>query len=101
MKIYIASPYTNGNQAENVRAQLDVFHLLLKAGYIPFAPLLSHFVEIVHPHLYDDWMVYDLAWLSVCDGVLRLPGESPGADVEVEHAKKLNIPVFYSINDLI
>ncbi|GAG05287.1 unnamed protein product, partial [marine sediment metagenome] len=33
-------------------------------------------------------------WLEVCDCVLRLPGESAGADLEVERAKELGIPVY-------
>lgn len=32
---------------------------------------------------------------------LRLPGESSGADREEEFARKLGIPVFYSISELI
>jgi hypothetical protein len=35
------------------------------------------------------------------DPLLRLPGESSGADAEVEYAKAHNIPVFYNKADLI
>ena len=101
MKIYIASPYTNGDQAANVRVQLEAMHLLMKAGHLPFAPLLSHFAQIVYPKLYNDWMIYDMGWLEACDAVLRLPGESPGADLEVKHAKLLHIPISYNIDDFI
>ena len=41
----------------------------------------------------------DLEWVSCSDAVLRLPGESAGADREVQHAKSLNIPVYYSIEE--
>jgi hypothetical protein len=34
------------------------------------------------------------------DAVLRLPGESTGADVEVAYAEGLNLPVFYSIDEI-
>ena len=30
-------------------------------------------------------MALDLALLERCDGLVRLPGESPGADRELEH----------------
>jgi hypothetical protein len=36
----------------------------------------------------------------MCDAILRLPGESAGADEEVKLAKELGKPVFYSIVDL-
>ena len=49
---------------------------------------------------YDFWLAYDMEWLKVCDCVLRLDGESPGADKEDELAKKLGIPVYYSIGEL-
>jgi len=41
-----------------------------------------------------------MEWITVCDCVLRLEGESPGADAEVVLAKKKGIPVFYSIDEL-
>jgi len=36
-----------------------------------------------------------------CNAVLRLPGESKGADAEVALAEENGIDVFYSIEDLI
>ena len=38
--------------------------------------------------------------MLMCDAVLRLPGESKGADNEVRVAKANKIPVFYSIDAL-
>jgi hypothetical protein len=35
-----------------------------------------------------------------CDCVLRLPGESSGADAEISLAQEHDIPVFYSIEDV-
>ena len=94
--IYIASPYTLGDVAQNVRAQQDVFNWLRDAGYMPFAPLLSHFQHITHPRPHEDWMEYDLHWLEACDAVIRLVGESAGADQETAHAESLGIPVIYA-----
>jgi hypothetical protein len=45
-------------------------------------------------------MELDNEWVLRCDALLRLPGESQGADAEVELAKKHGIPVFYSIEEL-
>lgn len=100
MRIYIASPYTLGDCAVNVRRQIDVFTRLLEMGHTPFAPLLSHFVHLVHPQEYDKWLEWDFAWLDVCDCVLRLDGESKGADMEVKRAKEKGIRVIYSIDEL-
>ena len=100
-KVYIASPYTIGDVAVNVRAQLQVFDILADNGFCPFAPLLSHFQHMYHPRPYEDWLKFDYEWILVCDYLLRLPGESSGADKEVELAKKNNIPVFYSVEDLL
>ena len=99
-KVYIASPYTKGDVAVNVKVQLDMYDELMTKGYIPFAPLYSHFQHMAHPRPYKDWIEIDLVWVEVCDCVLRLPGESAGADGEVEHAKKLNKKIFYSIEEL-
>ena len=99
--IYIASPYTHGNQAENVRKSLEEAENLRQAGFLPFCPLLSHFWHFMSPHPYDYWMKMDLEWLEKCDGLLRLPGESAGADAEVEHALAHNIPVFFNMVDLV
>lgn len=100
IKVYIASPYTKGDVAINVKAQLDCVNELMNIGYAPFAPLYSHFQHMAHPRPYEDWLKVDLEWVEACDCLLRLEGESKGADGEVEHAKLLNMPVFYSIQDL-
>ena len=100
IKVYIASPYTKGDIALNVRKSLDVSDDLIQEGFAPFTPLLSHFQHIVHPRSYDEWMKLDLEWVSVCDCLLRLEGESSGADIEVQKAKLLQIPVFYSFEEL-
>lgn len=45
-----------------------------------------------------DWLSVDKAWVAAADAVLRLPGESKGADEEVAFAKSAHIPVFHSID---
>ena len=47
-----------------------------------------------------DWLNYDLPILDKCQALLRLPGESVGADIEVRHANASHIPVFHTIADL-
>jgi hypothetical protein len=100
-KVYIASPYTLGDVAVNVKTQIAVADRLINAGFCPHIPLLSHFQHMIYPRPYKDWLKLDLEWLKVCDCLLRLPGKSKGADKEVEYAKSLDIPVFYSLKELI
>lgn len=100
-RVFISGPYTNGNVAVNVAAAVEAFHQLRDIGFNPFVPHLFHYAEIAQSRPYEDWMQLDLHWLSICDCVLRLPGESSGADREVAEAKRLGIPVFYSIGALV
>jgi hypothetical protein len=101
IKVYIASPYANGDTAINVKRQIDAGDALISNGFAPFIPLLYHFQHLVHPRPNSDWMNIDLEWVKACDALLRLPGISDGADQEVDCAKQNGIPVFYNLEDLI
>lgn len=98
--VYIASPYTKGDIDQNVRRSLMVANELIEKGFVPFTPLLTHFWHIISPKSWDVWMEMDREWVLRCDCVLRLVGESVGADEEVKLAHKNHILVFYTIPDL-
>lgn len=98
--VYIASPYTKGDVAVNVRESFLVADNLAMRGYLPFPPLFSHFWHFLVPHPYKFWTDIDLSWVLRCDCVLRMPGESSGADAEVEFAKRNGIPVYFSTDEL-
>jgi hypothetical protein len=100
-KVYIASPYTIGDAGSNVKKQMDCAHLLMDCGFIPFAPLMSHFLHMNRPRPYEEWMEWDFEWVKSCDALLRLSGTSPGADREIFCAEKNYIPVFYTLEDLL
>jgi hypothetical protein len=100
-KVFISSPYTIGDCGENVANQMKIFDILMDLGFTPYAPLLTHFQHIYRQRKYTEWLALDLEWLQVCDFVLRLPGESKGADLEVKFAKENKIPVFYDLKKLI
>ena len=38
--------------------------------------------------------------LEHCDAVLRLPGESTGADQDVAIARRRGLPVYYSLDEI-
>jgi hypothetical protein len=93
-KIYVASPYSIGNRKENVKRSILACEQLWALGLVPYCPLLSHYWDKIAPHTWEDWMRFDLEWLSVCDGVYWLYGESKGAEREVDFADNAWIPVF-------
>lgn len=101
IRIYIASPYTLGDVAVNVKNQMDAAAKLIDAGFAPFVPLYSHFQHMAHPRPYNVWTALDNEWVPVCDCVLRLPGESSGADAEVKLAESLGLPIYYSVQEAI
>lgn len=108
--VYIASPYTKGDQALNVRFQHRVWHTLLDLDCIPIAPLWSHYQHIALPRRYQDWIDYDLEIIKRCDACLRLSArcdvmgyvqaESAGADGEVRAFMAAGKPVFASVESL-
>lgn len=99
--VYIASPYTIGDVAKNVRKQFEAAECLYNAGFLPYPPLFTHFWHFLFPHPYEYWTRLDMEWIRRCDFLLRLPGESNGADEEVRFALTHKIPVYFSIESLI
>lgn len=98
--IYLASPYSLGDQALNVRRQIEVADKLLEMGHIPFIPCLSHLWHLISPKSYDEWLRIGIEYLTYCDALLRLTGESAGADKEVLYAITHNIQVYFDIKDI-
>ena len=102
MKIYLACPYTKGDTAVNVRKSIiaqDYIESVL--GHMAYNPLLSHFQHLLVPHYeVSYWYEKDLRWLKECDALLRLEGESFGADEEVKVAENMGIPIFHSLMDI-
>jgi hypothetical protein len=99
-RIYIAGPYTKGDVAVNVRNAFEAASRLADLGFAPFVPHGTHFWHMMFPRPYEFWLELDNEFLPCCAAVLRLPGESSGADKEVQLASKLGIPVFTSIDRL-
>lgn len=113
-RIYIAGPITKGDTGANAKQGTRAAVELIRRGYAPFCPQLSVFMgfheqkfqyscdvqvspcDIAHA----EWLEADLPWVAVSDGVLRLPGESVGADVEVQFAEDNGIPVFRTIEEI-
>jgi len=96
--VYVAGPYTKGPNGEppviNTRTALQYAEIVSEAGFTPFIPHLFHFWEFLSPKPYQFWMDLDEKMLARSDVMLRLPGESSGADQEEEFCEKTEIPHF-------
>lgn len=102
VRIYVAGPMSgSGKMEENVRNAIAAADALVAIGLFPYVPHLTHFWNKISPHAYEEWLDMDLKWLAVCDAVLRLPGESPGAERETREAKRLGIPIFHSFDEIV
>ena len=95
--IYIAGPISKGDQPVNIRQGIDAGLQLLRLGYCPYIPHLDFLLRLVKPITWEECLAWDEAWLLKCDALLRLPGESKGADREVQFALAHKIPVYFSI----
>jgi hypothetical protein len=99
--VYIAGPYTGGDPRINVIKAIDAAEKVAEAGYVPYVPHLNHLWDSIHPHDYEFWMEQGAEFLDRCDAVLRLPGESPGADREVVMAIEAGMHVYYGVEEFL
>ena len=100
-KIYIAGPYSKGDVAINVRSAFKVANFLANLGFAPFVPHSTHFWHMMFPRPYEFWLELDNEFIPCCDALLRLAGDSEGADKEVALAHELGIPTFVAVDDLV
>jgi len=101
MRIYIASAYTKGDVAINVRNVILVADELVKRGHTPYIPHLTHLWHLISPKESSFWYEYDNSFIDHwADALLRLDNLSSGADNEVVRARKLGIPVYYNLGDI-
>lgn len=126
LRTYVAGPISKGSLLDNVNQASECGVRLMLAGLSPLVPHWSVFAggcfldADLEPDWKEDgvavvakaqrlpcgtthssWMEVDLPWVRVSDAVLRLPGESKGADEEVAEAMRCGVPVFYSESDLL
>jgi hypothetical protein len=100
-RIYVAGPYSKGDVAVNVKTAIDVGNQLADHGFAPYIPHFTHFWHMLHPRPYEFWLAHDNEFLPVCHALLRIPGDSSGGDAEVKLAESLNLPVFFTVEELL
>lgn len=100
-RIYISGPYTAETPRLtqfNVNKAISIGCELVRLGYIPFIPHLGHYISL-HPEGnfdYQFWVEYGINWLKACDAFFYIES-SPGADIELSEAEKMEIPIYRSI----
>jgi len=114
LMILIAGPYASGTDgdptlmAQNLARLEEAAWPLFRAGHLPMIgewvalPVLASAgasgptdplaVEVMYPTAER--------LLQRCDAVLRLPGESRGADQDVAIAQARGLPVYYALEDI-
>jgi len=98
-RVYIAGPMTNGSgrnfNMKKVHEALEAHFRLIEMGFVPHCPHLTIFCEFMAPDriTYEQWLELDKSYIEDADFVLRIPGESSGADRECQYACSLNIPI--------
>jgi hypothetical protein len=99
--VYIAGPYS-ADPVAGTRRAIGAGIALWQTGLVtPLIPHLSLLADLVHPMPVDEWYRYDLELLDRCDALLRLPGDSIGADLEARHAARRDLIVFHAFDDVV
>jgi len=90
--LFIAGPYSSDPSA-GLRNAVALAEFVIAAGGFPFVPHVFHLWDLIAPHPYQFWIDLDLQILRRCHGVIRLAGESKGADGEVAEARARGLAV--------
>jgi uncharacterized protein YbaR (Trm112 family) len=101
MRVYISAPLNTGNMIANIRRACIVAKQLISMGHSPYVPHLFPFLDLFADKDYETWMRVVMEYLGVCDAMIRLDGESPGADREERFAQEKHIPVYLGIKSFL
>ncbi|WP_237706551.1 DUF4406 domain-containing protein [Kribbella flavida] len=114
MLVLIAGPYRSGTDGDPDRIAANLRRLegaawpIHAKGHIPMIgewvalPVLRGAPQVESPDGPEGDVMYDVAGrlLQHCDAVLRLPGESHGADRDVEIAETRGLPIYRDAADI-
>lgn len=109
--ILIAGPYRSGTGGDPALISQNLARLEEASGPIfrlGHVPMIGEWVALpvlrtVDPEAAAEGdVMYETArrLLQHCDAVLRLPGESSGADKDVEIAQQLGLPVYRTLDEV-
>ena len=103
IKVYVAGPIMGCAPSEpfsNVGDMIRTADDLAELGLCPFVPGLAALWSMTCDRSRDFFTMWSMEWLSTCDCVYRMPGDSDGTDLETEAAEQLGLPVFMSLDGI-
>jgi hypothetical protein len=108
-RVYIAGAYSADNVLsvfENMRKGMMLANQVRQLGYAPWCPWMDFmyfFINNDEPYSIQNCYEYSLAWLEVSDAILFTPDwrTSHGAKKEHEYAVKHEIPIYYTLSQLV
>lgn len=92
--LYVAGPYTRPDPVENThRAIKTATAIYDHTDWMPVLPHLTMLWHVVVPRPLEFWYAFDMNMLNGCQGFVRLPGPSSGADAEEQVAIELGLEI--------
>jgi hypothetical protein len=112
--VLIAGPYMSGTGGDPIkiaanRERLEKFALpIYRRGHLPLVgewmalPIIHAAGGKTHGDEVFEMYQYPVArrLIERCDAVLRIPGTSRGADLDVARARQLGLHVFFDVSEL-
>jgi len=112
--ILIAGPYRSGtdNDPLLIKNNLDKLESaalpIFRKGHIPMIGewVANPLIELAGSKQIGDEIFEEIQYptahrlLTKCDAILRIEGESKGADQDVKIAKELGLKIYYKVNEI-
>lgn len=104
-KIYIAGKLNADavNYIKNMHNMIKTADQIRRLGYSVYIPCLDILSGLVAgDYDYKDYFENNLPWLEVADALFVCAGweTSKGTHLEIEHAERLGIPVYFAVKEL-
>jgi len=105
-RIYVAGKLNDNavNYIKNLHKMTEWTIKLQHLGFAVFNPGLDFLAGFLNGNFnYYDYADNNMEWLKVADAIFVIPynGESKGTNVEIKEAKNLDIPVFYTLENIL
>lgn len=114
MMILIAGPYRSGTNNDPKLIKKNMTNLeamalpIFRKGHVPMIGewVANPLIELAGSKEVGDDIFNEIQYptahrlLTKCDALLRIKGESKGADQDVVIAKKLGLKIFYDLNEI-
>lgn len=108
MWIMISGPYRHGSKdpqvwEQNLNLMNEFAYAVFKLGHMPIigVNMAKPIIDSMGEGKYEEIMMpLSLSLIDRCDAVLRVGGESKGADDEVERFRKKGLPIYDALSQI-